>query len=345
LCENIEQEEEAFATAQRVVAALSDPFVIGSRTLSIRGSIGITFGGRGHSIDADELLRQADTAMYAAKTANRGGYRTFEPLMHARQLQRLELETELRKAIERGELHLVYQPIFDLRSMQPVGIEALIRWHHEGRDVAPEEFIPLAEESGQIVGLGRWIRAKAFSQLSDWHHDSDSDSDKMGVSVNVSARELSEPGFVDSVAEALGDATLDPRYLTLEITESLMLTDETVAVAALRKLRHMGVNVAVDDFGTGYSSLSYLQRLPVNGLKIDRSFIAGLGIEREKTAIVGATIGFAQALDLTVTAEGVENDTQLRRLRRLGCARAQGFGLARPMASDQISAMRRQLVA
>jgi EAL domain-containing protein (putative c-di-GMP-specific phosphodiesterase class I) len=225
-----------------------------------------------------------------------------------------------------------------------VGVEALLRWDHPTRDIQPQEFIRLAEESGHIVGLGRWVRREACRQAARWQHDHAAARD-LALAVNVSAHELVDGAFVDSVDHALALSGLAQDRLILEITESVMLADETAAIANLRQLRAQGVHVAVDDFGTGYSSLSYLKRLPVDGLKIDRSFIEGLGLEREKSAIVRATIAFARALGLVVTAEGIENANQLERLRAMGCDLAQGYHFSPPLEVQAMTELLENMAA
>jgi diguanylate cyclase (GGDEF)-like protein len=330
LCEDIGAEANAIATCQRIVAALARPLTLQGRTVSVRASIGLAIHSDEEGKTAVELLRDADTAMYRAKAASRGGFQLFEESMHAHQLARLQLEADLEQAVQDGQFRLVYQPILDVATQRLVGVEALLRWDHPHRDIQPQEFIKLAEDSGHIIGLGRWVRREACRQTAEWQGTHAAARD-MALAVNISARELVDGAFVDSVDSALMHSGLTPDHLILEITESVMLSDETVAIANLRQLRGHGVHVAVDDFGTGYSSLSYLKRLPVDGLKIDRSFVEGLGVEREKSAIVRATIAFARALGLVVTAEGIENADQLERLRAMGCDLAQGYHFWPPL--------------
>ena len=338
LCEHIQSESNAIATAQRIVAALAKPLSLEGRTVSVRASIGIAMHSGDERTTAVELLRDADTAMYRAKATQRGGFMVFEESMHAHQLARLQLEADLEQAVQDGQFRLVYQPILDVPTLRLVGVEALLRWDHPSRDIQPQEFITLAEESGHIVGLGRWVRGEACRQAAAWMRDHPEARD-IGLAVNVSASELIDPGFLDGIDQALQDSGLTADQLTLEITESVMLADETLAIANLRTLRSRGVHVAVDDFGTGYSALSYLKRLPVDGLKVDRSFIEGLGLERERSAIVRATIAFARALGLVVTAEGVENANQLERLRAMGCDRAQGYHFWPPLEAGAMAGL------
>jgi diguanylate cyclase (GGDEF)-like protein/excisionase family DNA binding protein len=338
LLEDIKGEADAKDAAERIVAALSGTLSIDGRTVRARASIGVALDRGESDITSIELLRDADTAMYLAKAANRGSFEIFEPAMHTRQLARLQLDGELREALERGQFSLNYQPIVDFPSGRIVGAEALLRWNHPTRAIGPLEFIELAEESGEIVAIGSWVLHEACRQARRWQREIRGSRD-MRISVNVSARELVEDAFVDGVEAALAQSRLAAGSLALEITESMMLADETAAIASLRRLRELGVHIVVDDFGTGYSSLSYLKRLPVDGLKIDRSFVEGLGQEREKSAIVRATIALARALGLTVTAEGIENATQLRRLLALQCDQGQGYHFAPPLEADAMTAL------
>ncbi len=334
LLEDVEADREAVAAAERVIEALALPLALPGREVSVRASIGAAMDRGASGISAVDLLRNADTAMYQAKATSRGRLALFEPAMHARQLVRLELEGELRQALRAGHLRLVYQPIVALATGQIIGAEALLRWDRDGAPIGPDQFIPLAEETGDIVAIGRWVLAEACQQARRWQRETRLTD--FAISVNTSARELAEPRFVAGVIGTLATTGLTPEHLTLEVTESVLLADETAAVETLRALRAAGVHIAVDDFGTGYSSLSYLDRLPVDGIKIDRSFVQGLAPGRGKSALVSATLGFARALGLTVTAEGVETEEQLRKLQELRCRLAQGFLLSRPLAPESL---------
>ena len=334
LLEDVEGDAEAVAAAERVIAALAQPLALPGREVSVRASIGAAVDRGEPGASAVDLLRNADTAMYQAKATARGRLALFEPAMHARQLVRLELEGELRQALSAGEFRLVYQPIVALATGQIIGAEALLRWDRPSPPIGPDEFIPLAEETGDIVPIGRWVLAEACRQARRWQQETRLTD--FAISVNTSARELAEPRFVAEVVGILTKSGLAPEHLTLEVTESVLLADETAAVGTLRALRATGVHIAVDDFGTGYSSLSYLDRLPVDGLKIDRSFVQGLAPGRGKSALVSATLGFARALGLTVTAEGVETEEQLRKLQELRCRLAQGFFLSRPLSAESL---------
>jgi diguanylate cyclase (GGDEF)-like protein/excisionase family DNA binding protein len=331
-------EAEAVSAAERLVEALASPLDVDGRTVRARASIGVALDRGESAITSVELLRDADTAMYLAKATNRGSFQIFEPAMHAHQLARLQLDSELREALQRGQFSLSYQPIVGFPTGRIVGAEALLRWNHPTREIGPLEFIELAEESGEIVAIGAWVLREACRQARAWQRAFRGARD-LRISVNTSARELVEGSYVDGVKAALAESGLSPASLTLEITESMMLADETAAIAALRRLRELGVHIVVDDFGTGYSSLSYLKRLPVDGLKIDRSFVEGLGEAREKSAIVRATIALARALGLTVTAEGIENTAQLRRLLALQCDLGQGYHFSPPLHREAMAAL------
>jgi diguanylate cyclase (GGDEF)-like protein/excisionase family DNA binding protein len=335
LIEDVKEDGEAVAAAERVIAALSQPLALPGREVSVRASIGVAVDRGQPGVSAAELLRNADTAMYQSKATSRGRFALFEPAMHARQLARLELEGHLRGALAAGEFRLVYQPIVELATGRVVAAEALLRWDRPGPPIGPDKFIPLVEDTGDIVPIGRWVLAEACRQARRWQQETSLCG--FAISVNASARELAEPQFVAQVLDTLASTGLAPEYLTLEVTESVLLADETQSVGALRTLRDAGVHIAVDDFGTGYSSLSYLDRLPVDGLKIDRSFVQGLGPGLGKSALVSAALGFARALGLTVTAEGVETEEQFRKLQELRCVLAQGFYLSKPLAAESLA--------
>jgi EAL domain-containing protein (putative c-di-GMP-specific phosphodiesterase class I) len=277
--------------------------------------------------------------MYRAKANGRGCLAVFEPSMLALQLARLELDVELREALERDEFQLRYQPIVDLATGEVVEVEALVRWAHPTRGlIGPDDFIKMSEETGQIVALGAWVVREACRDARAWL-DRKRLSAQFRVSVNTSAREVVEAGFAAGILAALRESGLAADRLTIEITESMLLADQTVGIAALHTLRDAGVRIVIDDFGTGYSALSYLNQLPVDGLKIDRSFVQGLGREREKGAIVRATIAFARGLGLIVTAEGIETEAQLRQLVALHCDRGQGFLFARPLEAEAVTSL------
>jgi EAL domain-containing protein (putative c-di-GMP-specific phosphodiesterase class I) len=281
------------------------------------------------------MLRDSDVAMYQAKERGRARTELFDSAMRRRMLDRLETEHALRAAIAGGQLRLHYQPIIRLDELRVVAAEALVRWQHPERGmVSPADFIPLAEESGLILPLGRWVLNEACRQLATWRGSGQS---KLRATVNLSARQFADPNLVQVVSEALSQAGLPADALWLEITESVLMEEVETTAQTLRGLKSLGVHLSVDDFGTGYSSLNYLKRFPVDTLKIDRSFVDGLGTDAEDSAIVAAVVSLARALNLSVVAEGVERVGQLQELRRLGCDAAQGFLLGRPVPAEDFS--------
>jgi diguanylate cyclase (GGDEF)-like protein len=335
LLDRVRNVAEATASAERIAEALATPIELDGRSIVVGVSIGIALAAD-PEIGADDLLAHADAAMYEAKGQGRGRNAVFDPSMRTRARSRLEMETELRTAIDEEQFELFYQPIIELRSNRIAGFEALVRWHHPTRGLlAPMEFIPLAEATGLIVPLGRLITLAACRELRNLR-DAGYLGTSLTMSVNVSPRQAVEPGFAAEIDEVLAEAGLEPSALILEITESLMLRESAANDGLLRQLHDTGVQLVVDDFGTGFSALEYFKRFAVQGLKIDRSFIDGLGRSREDTAIVTATLAFASALGLSVTAEGVETVDQFERLRALGCPQGQGFLFSRPVVAAQL---------
>jgi diguanylate cyclase (GGDEF)-like protein len=330
ICENT-SDREAEAVAERAAAAIAEPFVVGGRETVITASIGIAHA-EPHT-RAEDMLRDSDVAMYRAKERGRARIELFDAAMRLRMFDRLETEHALRTALARHELRLVYQPIVCLDDGRVVAAEALVRWDHPVRGlISPSEFIPVAEESGLVLPLGRYVLNEACHQLARWRAAGRSE---LRVTVNLSARQFSDPDLLAVVAAALEAAGLPGDALWLEITESVLMEEAESTAETLRALKGLGVHLSVDDFGTGYSSLSYLKRFPVDLLKIDRSFVDGLGTEAEDSAIVNAIISLARALRLGVVAEGVEHPAQLVELHRLGCTAVQGFLLAPPLPADQ----------
>ena len=334
LVEDAATPEAALAVAERVLESLARPLAVASKELFVYASIGVAWTA-GDELDAGALVRNADAAMYRAKAEGKGCARLFEPAMHTASLERLELETDLRRAVAAGEFVLHYQPVVSARDGQVVSFEALVRWQHPTRGlIEPEEFIPLTEENGLIVDIGRWVLTEACRQARAWqlhHHD-----DTLSVAVNLSARQLAEIGLVHDVARAVAASGLQPGCLTLEITESVLIADPDRAVARLRQLKAFGVRLAIDDFGTGYSSLSSLQHLPVDALKIDKTFVDGVAAGPEATGLVEAIMRLAGTLALETVAEGVERPEQLQSLQELGCAQIQGFYFSRPLSADDV---------
>ena len=307
--------------ALRVLEGLSRPFVQDDMNFSIGCSIGVAmYPGDGNTLD--ELIKQADTAMYEVKGAGRGHVRFYRPQMNVDMLSRMKLETALRQAIERQAFHLHYQPQLHLATGRLIGAEALIRWSDPERGVvSPGQFIPLAEESGLIVQIGAWVLAEAVGQATAWWRA----GTPLQVSINVSALQFRQPDFVERVAQVLSQFGLPPALLELELTESILVQDADEVLQRLRALAGLGVHLAIDDFGTGYSSLAYLKKFPIGKLKIDQSFVRGLPGDDSDVAIVAAMVGLARALGLSVIAEGVETEDQRAALQRLGCDEYQGF--------------------
>ena len=327
LLEQVGDADEVEAIADRVIEALRAPATIADRRLATRGSVGIALSHP--AAQAGDLLRNADVAMYAAKTRGDGGWSLFDPSMHEDAILRLELSAELPAAIERGELELHYQPIVGLDGEPTGGAEALVRWRHPVRGLlAPGEFIALAETTGAIVPLGRWVLGQACADLARWQ--AQAGALRLFVSVNVSPVQLADDGFVDHVRTALAAAAVEPSALMLEVTESAFTGDADDAVRRLRELRALGVRTAIDDFGTGHSALSSLRRLPVDVLKIDRSFVSELTARPEARKVLAGVVQLGRSLDLDIIAEGVEREDQARELAALGATSAQGFLYGRP---------------
>jgi EAL domain-containing protein (putative c-di-GMP-specific phosphodiesterase class I) len=284
--------------------------------------------------DLDTLLKNADVAMYQAKSAGRNAVRFYSGTMSLRSLERLELENGLRHAIERNELTLHYQPQIHLRTQRIIGVEALCRWQHEEHgNIPPDRFIPLAEECGLIAPLGEWVLKEACRQARRWQDKYDS---SLTVSVNVSSQQFFHSNVADVVLKALFEASLKPSALQLELTETILMNDVEETIVTLDRLKNAGVTLAMDDFGTGYSSLSYLKRLPLDTLKIDRSFVMDLEHDNDDAAICSAIIAMAHSLGLTVVAEGVETQAQLDYLRDEGCDDIQGFLISKPLPANEL---------
>jgi predicted signal transduction protein with EAL and GGDEF domain len=329
--------KEIVNLAERISAAFDVPFKLGEREITIRCSIGVVLASGGHRT-ADDLLRDADVAMYRAKVSGRGSYALFEPSMQAEVVARLELESDLRQAIELEHLTLAYQPIVDLRDGRIVAVEALARWHHRERgDVPPGVFIPSAEESGLILPLGAWVLRRACLDLAALRALG-GPAAGLRMNVNLSPRQLGDRSIVDKVLDALRDAGVPPEALDIEITESLVLDAGEEGLGYLRMLRAAGCGVSFDDFGTGFSSLGNLRSLPIDELKIDLSFVSAMMDGPVEAAIVEAVVRLGAALDLAVVAEGVEDAATAERLVELGCPFAQGFYFGRPMPVEALAA-------
>ncbi|MEA2278022.1 MAG: hypothetical protein QOC78_2982 [Solirubrobacteraceae bacterium] len=331
----VESDEEAFEIAERIATIWEQPFSAASGEVFCSASVGIAVGRKSQA--PAKMLREADAAMYRAKERGRGRSEIFDEEMRKDAFERLRTESDLRRALERGEFHVLYQPIFDVESLRPIGVEALVRWQHPSRGiVGPVEFIPLAEETGLIVPLGRWVLEQALAEVAGWGRRFP--DIPLRVAVNVSAQQLARPEFLHEVRQALARSDLTPDQLGLEITESVLIKESSSPRSTLEALRDIGVKVLIDDFGTGYSSLARLKSFPLDGIKIDRCFVDGVGVEDEDTAIVAAIVEIARSLHLQVIAEGVEGEAQLERLAALGCHGAQGYLFSGPVRGDAFAA-------
>jgi diguanylate cyclase (GGDEF)-like protein len=326
------QPSGATGLARRLIERIAEPFDVSGHVVHTGTSIGIAiapFDGA----SADELLKNADMALYSAKGDGRGALRFFEPEMDRSVRARRDLELDLRRAISSDELDLYYQPLVDLSTDQISGFEALIRWHHPERGmVSPDEFIPLAEETGLIVEIGRWVLQRACRDAASWPQP-------VRVAVNVSPAQFKSHSLVRDVLSALSESGLSPHRLDIEITETAMLTDTDYVLTVLHDLKDRGVRISMDDFGTGYSSLSYLRRFPFDKIKIDRSFIRDVELGGEGTAIVRAVSGLGQTMGITTTAEGVETAEQLEAVRSEGCGEIQGYLISRPQPADEVAGL------
>jgi diguanylate cyclase (GGDEF)-like protein/PAS domain S-box-containing protein len=328
LCEDVADSDAAKIIARRIAAALGAPMSIGGEELSITACIGVTLT-RDPRRDAEPLIREAEAAMRQAEQRGPGRHETFSGEMRAQRLVRIANESSLRMALANGEFYVEYQPKISLVTERTVGVEALLRWMHPERGlISPLDFIPLAEESGIIVQIGAWVLEQVCLDAMRWRTALPGGLPLM-VAVNVSPRQF-ESELAETFGAIIGRSGVDPATICLEVTESMVMQDAELATATLRELKSLGLSISVDDFGTGFSSLAYLKRFPLDELKIDKSFVDGLGRDSEATAIVAAVMGMAHALDLRVVAEGVETEEQMIRLRTLGCDEAQGFFFARP---------------
>ena len=338
LLDGIADVDDAIRVFERIAGALEEPIELGWRQVFISMSAGIALMEDG-SIRPETLLRNADVAMYEAKKEGKAGCKVFNSGMYTKALRRLEMENDLRRAIERGELRVYYQPKVLLSTGRIIGMEALVRWEHPERGlVLPDEFIPLAEETGLIVPLGQWVLRETCRQAREWQEQYPTAS-WLATSVNLSVKQFRVPNLVQNLKDTLREHGLDPRCLQLEITESVVAYDVEYAVSVLRKLKGLGVRLAIDDFGTGYSSLVSLQRFPFDDLKIDGGFVAGLRENSQDEAIAGLVIDLAHALGMRAIAEGVETVEQLARLRGMGCDQGQGSYFWKPLTSEAVTAL------
>lgn len=340
VCNDARSASDPVALARRVRDVFARPFDLQGRPIHLSASFGVSLSD-GLDDDPGRLLRDADVAMHVAKRGGRGAIALFAEPMRERAVARLQVEEEMRLALERDEFRVHYQPLVRFDPAEVIGFEALVRWEHPARGlVPPMDFLPLAEETGLILPIGAWVLRAACEQAARWRDESVADGrSPLSVSVNLSARQLNDPDLVDTVDRALADFDLPATLLVLEITESVLMEDRDRAVEVLHELTTRGVRIGIDDFGTGQSSLGYLKNLPVHTLKIDRSFIDRLGADPEDSAIVAAVVDLGHALGLTVTAEGIETPVQLSELRALGCDLGQGYYFARPQPGDIVRAL------
>jgi len=338
LIEDISGEGNALYVASRIKGELKQSFTVSGQDVFIAGSMGIALSSAGYE-SPEQVLRDADTAMYQSKAHSRSNFTIFEPSMHTHAVERLLLETDLRRAIERREFVTHYQPILSVESKCIVGFEALARWHHPERGlIAPGEFIPLAEETGLIVAIERQIIRQACMQMQKWMELFRGNHLNF-VSVNLAHKQIRQPDLIEYVARILQETGLSPENLKLEITENVLFENPETATALLWKLRDLGVQLYIDDFGTGYSSLSYLHQLPINGLKIDRSFIKRIGDGKDNQAIIRTILTLARDMNIETVAEGVETQKQLAHIESLSCSYWQGFLFSKPVKSEEAQAL------
>lgn len=329
---------DVVAVAERVLSALRTPLRLANREILANTSIGIAYVDAGYE-SSTEVFRDADTAMYRAKSNGGARYELFNESMHAQALAALRVQIDLSRAIERDEFRVFYQPLVDLHDGHAYGMEALVRWQHPERGLVPPfEFIPVAEETGLILPIGSWVLHEACRRMRLWH-DAAPERERLTLSVNVSSRQLFDSRFIFELEHALAESGLDPHTLILEITESIFLEHAQDVSALFDRIKDLGVRVALDDFGTGYSSLSYLERFRFDALKIDKSFVARIGSVRATAEIVRLIIGLAGALDMDVVAEGIESTEQWEALNEFGCVRAQGYLFSRPVPEAEVPAL------
>ncbi len=338
LVEDCADPRELNAIAQNILNAVGRPYTLSGREFHVTASIGIsTYPADG--LDPASLLKNADIAMYLAKDRGKNNFQFYSPQQNAHSFERLALESALRHALERREFVLHYQPKIDIATNRIVGVEALLRWNHPDLGmVTPNQFIPLAEETGLIVPIGRWVLRTACAQSAAWRSEG---LPGIRIAVNLSARQFSDDGLIADIADAMAEAGVAPEGLELEITESMVMQNPERAVSTLSRLRELGISVSIDDFGTGYSSLGYLKRFPIDNVKIDRSFIKDLPHDTDDAAITRAVIAMAQSLRIRVVAEGVETREQLEFLRDHQCDECQGYFVSRPLPPSEFALLAR----
>jgi diguanylate cyclase (GGDEF)-like protein len=331
---HVNDSSDAAVAAERLMDTMCRPFAIQGHSLTISCSVGISVFPE-HGVDGEALVKNADAAMYNAKANGRNNLRFFTSDMSAQVLERITLENSLRSAMGKDELFLAYQPQLEIATGRITGLEALLRWRHPTLGlVSPDRFIPIAENSGLIVPLGEWVLRSACRQAREWQT---AGLPRVSVAVNVSAVQFRQEGFCDLVKKALSDTGLEPQFLELELTETLLLANAEAMVSVVKDLKALGITLAIDDFGTGYSSFSYLKRLQLNKFKIDRSFIRDVAVNPEDATITSAIISMAKSLKLKVIAEGVETEAQMQFLRDHQCDEIQGFYFSKPLSVEEVS--------
>lgn len=335
----ISKPEDAITVARKILNTLINSFNISEHEIFVSASIGITIFPLDGS-DADTLIRNADSAMYRAKEIGKNNFHLFTESLNTETAHRLHLENSLRKALERGEMHLFYQPRVDMKTGKLIGAEALIRWIHPTRGIIPpSDFIPIAEETGVIIQISRWVLMHACVQNKLWQEKG---LPPINISVNVSARDFRDTDILETISEVIQHTELDPHYLDIELTESILIRNIDTAVKTLSKIKKMGVRISIDDFGTGYSSLSYLKRFPIDVVKIDRSFVNDITENTDDSAIAGAVVAMSHAMNMRVVAEGIETQAQLDHLASIGCDEMQGFFISKPIPADEFEAFLRK---
>ncbi len=335
LLESITEASDAGRVAERIEEALSFPINLAGAEVLTSASMGIVTSSMAHD-QPEQLLRSADMAMYRAKAAGRARYEMFDRTMHTDALAKLQLETDLRRAVELGEFRLHYQPLVSLKTGRVTGLEALVRWEHPSRGlVHPGDFIPIAEETGLIVPMGRWVLDEACRQMKEWHQ-SHPRAQPLTIGVNLSAKQFSQPDIVDQISSALASSGINPRCLRIEITESAIIDKGTSSANVLQKIRDLGAQIYLDDFGTGYSSLSYLHGLPIDAIKIDRAFVSNMDTDEKNLRLVRTILTLAEIVGVRAEAEGISTAAQLRELRSLNCEQGQGYLFSAPITIEAV---------
>jgi diguanylate cyclase (GGDEF)-like protein len=336
LLESITDTSDAGRVAERIEEALSFPINLAGAEVTTSASMGIVTSSMAHD-QPEQLLRSADMAMYRAKAAGRARYEMFDRAMHTDALERLRLETDLRRAVELGEFVLHYQPVVSLRTGRVTGLEALVRWQHPERGlVHPADFIPVAEETGLIVPIGKWVLAEAMRQIKDWQA-AHPRKEPLSIGVNLSVKQFTQPDLVDQIRAVLESSGAPPKSLCLEITEAAIIDRGRAAISMLSRIRELGVQVYLDDFGTGYSSLSYLHGLPIDAIKIDRAFVSSMDTDDKNLRLVRTILTLAEIVGVRAEAEGISTSEQLRELRALNCEQGQGYLFSSPITREAVS--------